>query len=72
MSKVTVCPECDHASMQRNSMKPRGNANTTKWRCGDCGHKTEEPVIRERKCTNGSTVNGLAKKLLDMDPDDLP
>jgi len=69
---VHVCPECDAASMQRNTQTPRGNQNTTKWRCGDCGFKTDEPVIRKKRGTHGNTVSGLAKKLLDADPDEWP
>lgn len=58
---ITACPECDVAHIT-----PATKHTDTKWRCKKCGHKFDEPVMRQPR--SKSTLTGLPAKLEAMDP----
>jgi ribosomal protein L37AE/L43A/DNA-binding PadR family transcriptional regulator len=63
---TTACPNCDSARLTR-----RVKTNLRKrWRCKDCEARFDEAVERVSENTNQST-HGPARRLEQMDPDDL-
>jgi len=71
---VLVCPECDSPSINYNSQMgaEKGGPYTapTEYTCGDCGHQFDDPAERKRH-TEAPGLTGLAKKLDEMDPEDV-
>ena len=64
-----ACPDCGSATISR---RQPGHAMSdpwvdTRWRCGDCGHRFDEPA--ETRANPGRS--GLAGRLDDADADDL-
>jgi len=66
---VTVCPECDSASIRRRTPShPSSRATQTHlWACLDCTAGFDEPAERVKKNRGGRP--GLAGRLVDADPD---
>jgi predicted RNA-binding Zn-ribbon protein involved in translation (DUF1610 family) len=70
-----VCPACGFATI-RNRTTAAGSKQLRKhdpekdYRCGECGHLTDEPIRRERERTRLSGV-GLVGRLEDADPEDV-
>lgn len=67
--EVRACPECDKAGITPRQGWSRLQVGEEKYRCRKCGHRFDEPKVREPK--DSSHPGGLQKKLLEMDPDDL-
>lgn len=64
---VAACPECDCASIVRQSTTPRGDGA---YRCPACNHLFDEPIERESQSPTDS-LTGLPKRLHDADPDEV-
>lgn len=67
--EITVCPECDSSEIKVTATGSieNGDPERGKFRCGDCGHRFDEPATREARVT--PSTHGLAKKLDDAPPD---
>lgn len=63
---IPVCPHCDSARVHVNSTRGRGD----RWRCYGCG-ETFDDAERRPPAAGTQTRVGLAKRLVEMDPDDL-
>jgi len=74
MSENTTlaCPDCDSAELQRArsaAMCRRSDPNASEYWCKYCGEIVEP---NERPADpSGGAQQGLSKRLVDMDPDDL-
>jgi len=68
---VTACPECDNARIRRRNPSHASSrpSQTHKWACMECGAHFDEPVERPMQTPGGR--RGLAKRLLEADPDDV-
>ena len=65
--QVLACPSCDSPNV-----KARTRDAPERWLCAQCMESFETPDVRERKTNTGdSGVHGLAKQLLDADPDEV-
>jgi len=68
MSEIAVCPECDSSHIYYRSGSQGG---PTGYRCQDCHAMVNRPMYRERY-KHGTIAQGtLARKLLDMNPDEV-
>jgi len=68
MSEIDVCPECDspHINFRTGSQGgPRG------YRCYQCKVEFRTPERREQYKSGGIPSGTLAKKLWDMDPEEV-
>lgn len=69
--RVLVCPDCGDARIRRRA--PNHPASTAvgdeQYRCRVCGFRFDSPAERAR--TGPSGVNGLAKRLVETEEDDL-
>lgn len=69
---VEACPECDATGIEFSSkggIAYGDRPGAKRYHCKRCGHLFDETVKRERYAP-GNT-KGLAKRLLDADPDDV-
>jgi transposase-like protein len=66
------CPECKDTRIRRRNGKNECivHAPGKKWYCSSCGHTFNEPLLREKD--QDKTRTGMAKQLLEMDPDEVP
>ena len=70
--EVAACPECDASTVR--TLSPGSMAgpidDSANYQCHSCSATFDEFVVRE---SNGrrNTQSGLAKKLLDADPDEV-
>lgn len=63
---ISICPECGSADLRRRSRGDR------QYYCGLNGHVFPEPDTREREYSDDFYgLDGLAKRLLEADPDDV-
>jgi len=68
-----ACPDCDTGGLSRTrsaSIARKSTAGDPEHWCENC-EAYVDGVERERKTTAGGTRQGVAKRLVDMDPDDL-
>jgi ribosomal protein L37AE/L43A len=64
--RVPICPACESADIRH---RVRGDRT---WYCSQCGHDFAIPDDRERvERDEKYGVSGLARVLLDTDPDDV-
>ena len=69
--EVLACPECDSSDIKGRKWRSRPDGSPSEaWYCTTCGDHFDEPVIREAQAP-GRNPSGLAKKLWDMDPDEV-
>jgi ssDNA-binding Zn-finger/Zn-ribbon topoisomerase 1 len=72
---LTCCPRCESANIRCNagSVASGGNEAAAAWGCSNCSHEFDEPVERERdeSSNGGHCRHGVAKDLIDADPEDL-
>jgi len=71
MTKKPFCPneECESAHIVPVKDQLKGG---TRWTCKNCKDKFEEPEYREPKNDpRHHGRSGMAKELVDMDPDEL-
>lgn len=63
---IRVCPECDSPAVRRL-------VNTDGWTCRakGCGATFDEPVERGNRGGNDGPATGLARQLLEADPEDV-
>lgn len=63
---IQVCPECDQTLIRRL-------VTSDGWACraAGCGASFDEPVERARQGGNDGPSTGLARQLLEADPDDV-
>jgi len=62
-TKQVLCPDCDDASVTRQSTRGRGAG---RYRCPACGETFDEPAEREPE-GDRNHAKGLAQELLDTD-----
>ena len=71
-NETAACPECDASTVR--TLSPGSMAgpdvDSANYQCHSCSATFDEFVVRELKHTT-NTQSGLAKKLLDADPDDV-
>jgi len=70
-----TCPECGSVDVRRRGFGMNQRAEKPIW-CQSCNHRCEykdlgEPKPQEDRQESGSLQNGLAKKLADMDPEEV-
>jgi len=72
---MTVCPDCMGPNItRRQPQKPNGRASShgKEWWCRDCNEPFDERATRERRDDDtGEPRGGLARRLLDADPDEV-
>jgi len=66
-----VCPECGSSGITRAGAGSATRRQGATWNCSACYHHFESPDRRERKNGSHGPQNGLAKDLLDADPDEV-
>jgi len=69
MTLIKVCPFCDSPRVYYRAGS-RGKKVTRGYHCESCNQRFKHPL--ERKRMSGAPRKGLAKKLCDMDPDEVP
>lgn len=73
MSDTTqACPECEDTRIRRRNGK-FGSVDIDedkRWICDTCRNTFNEPLRRKRD--QDKTRTGMAKQLLEMDPDEVP
>jgi len=69
MSEKPFCPECDSGRIFKRTNKPSGKEDSYAWGCKDCEHLFSTPNYRELR--GESYASGLAKELLEADPEDV-
>lgn len=62
--RTTVCPGCDTPSVTQ-AVRLDG------WRCNKCPWRGPAPATRPKRNDGRESRSGLAKVLVDMDPDDV-
>lgn len=62
MGDVRACPECDETAVS-----PRHTAPGKRYRCDDCGHRFDEPVVRESRGNHTKGGSTLVSRLLQKD-----
>jgi len=71
--EIPVCPKCDSASISSTNGHNYPNpAADHGWRCKRCAEGLDAPDYREPHSDSNQTRSGLAKTLLDADPDEWP
>ena len=71
---IKACPSCDSPKLARRGDKAgrkRQRNPEHRYRCEMCGTTTNEPTEREPHNDVSVPRSGLARKLLEMDPDDV-
>jgi len=66
--KIAVCPDCDSASIFPRSGRHNGKPG---WKCTDCDELKDTVRYRDRKMPHMAGKGTLARKLMDMDAEDL-
>ena len=70
--EVAACPECDASTVR--TLSPGSMAgpidDSTNYQCHACSATFDDIVVREPHATR-NTQSGLAKDLLDADPDEV-
>ena len=67
-AKIPVCPDCDSAKIFPRSGRHNGEPG---WKCDECGEMKDMVAYRDRKMPHTASKNTLARKLMDMDPEDI-
>jgi len=68
MSEIAVCPECDSSHIYYRSGSQGG---PTGYRCQECHALVGKPMYRKRYKSGSPAEGTLARKLLDMDPEEV-
>lgn len=69
---VEVCPACDVTMILRRKQSARAVVSDThRYRCGRCGFRFDEPVVRERRQESNIRADTLAARLEAADPDEV-
>lgn len=71
---VQACPECEKSQIRvRRPNHPHSKPHVDgRWHCNTCGARFDEPITRPSDGVMGTIPHsGLARKLLDADPDDV-
>ena len=70
--EVAACPECDATQINVKCIGsiPGPNVDDKKYTCSKCSTRFDDPIIRDRHGKGGPT-RGMAKDLLDADPDEV-
>jgi len=66
--KIAVCPDCDSASIFPRSGRHNGKPG---WKCSDCNELKDTVRYRNRKTPHHAGKGTLARKLMDLDPEDI-
>lgn len=66
--KIKTCVYCDSAQV---SIRTGSRGGKRGYYCDSCKRYAEEANTRETSHIPGRSVSGLARKLLEMDPDEL-
>lgn len=70
MTTIEVCPHCDSSSIRwKNARSQFSFGDDKPYTCIDCGATFEGPSERERR--GDGARQGLAKRLMDANPDDV-
>ena len=75
-NRILVCPNCDRSHLFRLSASNAGtprtkSSDTDRYYCDECGEGCRHPNRREQKNAGNISTDGLAKRLLEADPDDV-
>jgi len=70
---MTVCPHCGSANIRRRQpQKPTGAGDGKNWWCENCHDSFHDFATRPRNDTDTPEPRGgLARRLLDADPDEV-
>jgi len=68
---VYACPECDSSRLYHRGGRQTIPNVSKEWLCKKCKHEFDEATKREPK-VKIPYLNGLAKTLSNMDPDEVP
>jgi len=66
--KIPVCPDCDSSRIFPRSGRHNGQPG---WQCDSCDELKDMVTYRSRKTPHNAASGTLARKLLDMDPEDI-
>lgn len=66
---IEACPNCDSAASISESRVRRRLDPDRRWFCGDCRSYFAEPI--ERQSLTGLSPDTLARKLVEMDADQI-
>lgn len=67
---IEVCPGCLSSAIRWKNARSQFSAGDNKpYTCIDCGRSFDEPSERERR--GDGARQGLAKRLMDANPDDV-
>lgn len=64
-TETRACPDCDVASVS-----PRHTAPGKRYRCDNCGHLFDEPVVRETRGNHTKGGSALVSRLLAANVED--
>lgn len=67
---IPACPACDSVSIGVVSSSRYGT-DTPAWKCEDCGERFDDPKKRPPKSREKTVTHGLAKRLAEMDADEV-
>jgi len=68
---VIACPQCDSPRLYHRGGRQQIDGVDKEWLCRKCKHEFDEATKREPK-VKIPYLNGLAKTLSNMDPDEVP
>jgi transposase-like protein len=66
--KIPVCPDCDSSRFFPRSGRHNGEPG---WKCVNCDELKDSVTYRDRKTPHNAASGTLARKLLDMDPEEV-
>jgi len=66
--KIPVCPDCDSYRVFPRSGRHNGQPG---WKCEICDELKTTVAYRDRKTEYTAGKGTLARKLMDMDPEDI-
>ena len=68
---VEACPECNRTDIYKRKGSVQGYQFDHRYRCEICGHTFDRPITKERGSGGNVASQGLARKLWEMDKDEL-
>jgi len=67
-AKIPVCPDCDSSRFFPRSGRHNGEPG---WKCENCGELKASDSYRDRKTPYSAARGTIARRLLDMEPEDM-
>jgi len=71
MSQVPACPECNTSNPYRRRPSVQDTGTEHRYRCEECDHRFDTPVMREAQSQDCIPKDTLAAKLDSMTPDEV-